>query len=537
VFYNQVGGAVQELGRQTAQLGSEEERAFDQAGRAIGGGIAAAGKQYVDYEDHKEISQGAASFATLHSDLTDQWNNVAKTADPNDTSVAGKYRETVLEPALDKFREGFTTEKAQQWAENHIDALRTHLVEKVQADMSSRAADAVAVNVRKTTNAWTNTARNDPSAVPFLLETADQSIGGIVSTSPNLKGATAAKVQTEVAQKAKEDIVRAGALGAIEKAGDPEKAWQVWAQRYPDLINSQEMDQFAKTAKMYRRMNDAEGKAAQADQKRQAVGAFHQDANKWELSTIDENGNATLPPDAVKGLKDMVAKYGDNADPGRVTAMVRRVQELGKVLDPASAANLKKTSDANEHDLRTSMVLPQPGAAPVTEDQINRAYASQNPKEQISFAARNRLLKELQEDKSPDGQTLAKARGDFFRNFASTIDPGRDQSTGAGASALGSQKIGEAQAEARRMEGVLRSQGKDPHSLYDPKSPDYFGNTVTKFRPTLAEKAAFDAQLKADQAAKPGAAAPPAGPKPGDRQQFKQGWGVWNGTAWVPEKP
>ena len=33
--------------------------------------------------------------------------------------------------------------------------------------------------------------------------------------------------------------------------------------------------------------------------------------------------------------------------------------------------------------------------------------------------------------------------------------------------------------------------------------------------------------------------APDAGPAPkvGDRKQFKQGWGVWNGTAYAPERP
>lgn len=36
----------------------------------------------------------------------------------------------------------------------------------------------------------------------------------------------------------------------------------------------------------------------------------------------------------------------------------------------------------------------------------------------------------------------------------------------------------------------------------------------------------------------PASAAPEAGaPKPGDRKQFKQGWGVWDGTQYVPEKP
>ena len=512
-FYDQAANTLRQSSADVARSAEGRAAGVETEARSFSGiakSVAEAGDQAGQYIAHQEISHGAASFAQLHSDLTDDWNDAAKNADPNDTSIAGKFRETALEPAIDKFVSSFSTTQGQQWAENHAEALRAHMFEKQTADMTTLAGDAVTVNVRKMTNAWTNTARSDPSSVPFLLRTADSSIAGVVGTSPNLKGVDAAHIHSQVTQKAKEDIVRAGALGAIENSGDPEAAAAAFAKRYPDYVNAQEIDQFAKVAKQYNRLNQEGGKAAEAEQRRQATGQFHADANKWELSTIDESGNAVMPPDGVKQLKDMVAKYGTNADPGRVTAMVHRVQELGKVLDPASAANLKRTSDATERGLYTQMVLPPPGAAPMTEDQINGAYS----KGDLNYAARNRLLKDFQDDRGPGGEALAKDRTDFFRNFASTIDPGRDQATGAGASALGSQKIGEAQQEARRMEGVLRSQGKDPHSLYDPKSPDYFGNSVTRFRPTLAEKAAFDAQLKADQA-KTGAPAKPAAPAAG----------------------
>lgn len=499
-FYNQAGESEKQAAQDEARAAGAVATAKEGVARSVSGiakSVDVAMKQADDQITHQEISHGMATFAQLHSDLTDSWNNTAKSADPNDTSIAGKFRETQLEPALDQFTSSFHTTQGQQWASAHTAALRDHMFEKQSADMSALAGDAVAVNVRKTTNAWTNTARNDPSSVDFLLKTADASIGGIVGSSPNLKGAEAARVHSQVTQKAKEDIVKAGALGAIEKSADPEKAAKTFADRYPEYVNGQEIDQLAKAANMYRRLNDSENRASQAEAKRQTTGKFHADANKWELSTIDENGNAVMPPDGVKQLKDMVGKYGGDADPGRVTAMVHRVQELGKVLDPASAANLKKTSDRTERGLYTQMVLP--GAEPMSEDKINGAYS----KGDLSYAARNRLLKDFADDKTPDGQTLAKSRGDFFRNFAPTIDPGRDQATGAGASALGSQKIGEAQREARRLEGVLRSQDKDPHSLYDPNSPDFFGKQVNRFRPTLQEKAAFDAQVKADQAGRP----------------------------------
>ncbi len=144
------------------------------------------GKQVVDYEDHKEISTGAATFAKLQENLTKQWNDQAKTADPNDPSVAAKFRETVLEPALENFKGQFNTEKSQQFAEQKAESLRSHLYEKTAADMSSLAGIAVRKNINDSTTSMSNTAILDPSSVPNLLKGVDHSIAGIVGSSPTM---------------------------------------------------------------------------------------------------------------------------------------------------------------------------------------------------------------------------------------------------------------------------------------------------------------------------------------------------------------
>ena len=84
--------------------------ALSQTGQRIAGAVKDAGDVAVKFEDHREISAGAAAFSKLQADLTDQWNQTAKNSDPNDPSVAAKFRETVLEPALEKFQGGFNTE-------------------------------------------------------------------------------------------------------------------------------------------------------------------------------------------------------------------------------------------------------------------------------------------------------------------------------------------------------------------------------------------------------------------------------------------
>src|SRR5215475_11560099 len=183
-FYNQQAAAIEEVG----SFRASEIRS---TGTAIGSALKIAGDAYVNQLDHEQISHGTATFAQLQDDLTQQWNTTAKSADPNDPSVAAKFRESVLEPALDNFTEAFSTEKGQRWAEAHVAALRQHMFQKTAGDMSTLAGIAVAQNAQTAAKSMTNTAIQDPSSVPFLLESTDHSIAGIVSSSPTLSAADA----------------------------------------------------------------------------------------------------------------------------------------------------------------------------------------------------------------------------------------------------------------------------------------------------------------------------------------------------------
>lgn len=356
-FYNQAAEAMKGGAEAQARAAGAVATADENVARSVAGiakSVDEAAKQADAQITHQEVSHGMASFAQLHSDLTDSWNDTAKNADPNDTSIAGKFRETQLEPALDQFTGSFHTTAGQQWAENHAMALRDHMFEKQSADMATLAGDAVAVNVRKTTNAWSNTARNDPSSVPFLLQTADASIAGIVSSSPNLKGTEAAKVHSQVTQKAKEEIVKAGALGAIEKSGDPEAAAAAFAKRYPEYVNAQEIDQLGKAAKAYQRAASADSERARRLAKEQADDKSEGQRDKYIQDIFGDNSQATMKQ--VLGDQSLTAKDREH--------LVGVIQREGKTTLSDKATNT---------DLQRRLVDPD---KPTTLDEVLKAHAS-----------------------------------------------------------------------------------------------------------------------------------------------------------------
>ena len=108
-FYNQFGNA-------TAELGNEKAQMWRTLGNDAGTSIKDAGDVAVKYEDHQQISHGSAEFATTFNNLTQQYNAALKNADPNDPSFVGKFNEEVVQPAMDEFKSGFSTENSQAWA-------------------------------------------------------------------------------------------------------------------------------------------------------------------------------------------------------------------------------------------------------------------------------------------------------------------------------------------------------------------------------------------------------------------------------------
>src|SRR5690348_592115 len=118
---------------------------YREAGYELGSAVGESINQAVEFQAHREISHGAAGYAGLISSLTDEWNKRAAAADPNDPAVAVKFHNEILNPALDKFQEGFLTQRGQTWATGRAEHLRDHFFQKTAADMSTLAGEAVKV--------------------------------------------------------------------------------------------------------------------------------------------------------------------------------------------------------------------------------------------------------------------------------------------------------------------------------------------------------------------------------------------------------
>lgn len=500
-LYSQAAASTQELGNETQRFGAETASVGEGVARDVASTIKDVGNTANQYIEHQEISHGAAAFTGLQADLTQQWNatvsghgkpgdpDYVPPADPNDPTVAQKFRENVIEPALDDFNKGFLTDRGQSWADAHVEALRNHLYNVTSADMSTLAGKAVEMNIHASANNMSNTAMSDPSQVPNLIGTVDSTIDGVVSSSPNLKGVAAATVRTELSQKLKEQIVKSGAYGAIQNSPDPVATAKKWAADYPDFINGPEEITLARAAQVQARTNNALQKQTQIFQKQIDELNVHQGANDVFTRNVstDQTGRVIVNPNYFKDTLDLV-KNNPNAPNAATVGKTlldwgEAQQKPGQIVSDQTTVNAIDGKMFADTDATTRM-------------DVLRAEAD---KKMSRSDAQVRLEIIAQRDNAPFDPKLKQSRSDFFKRYAAAIDPSMSNTASANYghySALGAQQAYAAEMDAFRQEQVLRSKGQDPHSLYDPASPNFFGNSLSKYRVSMQDAAKYQASIE-----------------------------------------
>ena len=516
-FFDAAAAATERVGRQNAaaveQVGQQHARAVQQIGeknaQMVGevgrqeadiasSSIKTVGKVALDYMDHQQVSHGAAAFAAFTEQATKQWDQTLKgytdadgtvhpPADPNDPTVGQRFMAS-LEPQLAQFKDSFTTENSRKWAESHIEQLRAHFGTKVTADTATLAADAVSVNYKTTVNSLSNTAMMSPDAVPSLINQVRQGVDAIISSSPALTGDKAGEVRGSVTQAAVEQIVKAGAIGAIQKAADPEAEAEKWGKKYPEYINGPMLKQLGTEAKRQARADRTAEKWDKQleNEERKRVSDQTEVGYLQRLYSDDPKVQAQVNPKAIVNDPSLTRESKE-----RMVNIVNREfkpETDAKISAATSVQIMRKIGDPNSDPREISqMIFEARTKDPGEQGSLNKS----------DFAD---LQKQLIDRKTPEGAALTQDRNEFFKKFAPTIDPSMGDASSlqfGHHTALGLQKMYLAEKDARRAEDALRKAGKDPHSLYDPSSPDFFGRpgNIMKYRASMQDATNYQASL------------------------------------------
>lgn len=297
--------------------GSQEAQDLQRTGEQIGRGIGQIGEAVDQYVTHQQISAGGKHGTEASAGIEQQWNNLLKSPgfDPNDPSTAAKFREEVVEPALEDFQKGFTTPHSEQWAQEFSEHFRQHMQTKTDADMSTQAGIAVRTNAVETINNLSTTTFNDPSSLNFAKDALAHTLQGKVSTSPNISAEDAAKVTQDLTLKGEESLVKSAIQGAIMKGGN----WQSIANdpKNEPYINAAETQQFLRQEKQYQTSMRIAGNQERIQQKQIAEDNAHSSINQsWSQNVQFDpaSGHVNINPQFIHDMAQLPTRNPNAPD-------------------------------------------------------------------------------------------------------------------------------------------------------------------------------------------------------------------------------
>lgn len=468
------------------RAGRQIGASYHQEGQDIGAGVKQVGDAIEQHDTMAEMSKGAADMAALQDTLTTNWNNTAKSADPNNANLASDWREKQLEPAIAEWEGGFQTKQGQMWAMEQGDRMRQHLYEKTAADQSTLAGDALVSNLNALQVHASNIVRNDPSSVDAVHGMVDSAITATVNSTPNLSADVASKARTEIADKVHAEVAQSAVIGAADKNPDAARTMLNSPSVTDHLDGSQ-----VKTLESY---VDGQQRASIEAQKAEAAAQKAQDKQDYDgvvtqitAQTIQPDGSIKINPGYFTALTKAAFMPGAG-DGSEIRSMINFGQEQVK----RAAEGTPAITDPHVYaDLKARATLPAGDPRALTLTDVYQAGANGQLsnhdfgffKGWVSEAGKN-------PQKVADQKVLNQMEGGLKgfitnSNMLNAGDPQRNQ------------RYMEFQQQMQMRFDAGRADGKTAAQLISPASPDYIAKDINRFQ--ISGQQSMDATITSTQ--------------------------------------
>jgi hypothetical protein len=349
------------IGAQYNQIGADYQNAIDRVGQPVA-------KIIDNHETMTDISEGSASLAAMRNNFTTQWNQMAAKLDPNDKSIQGTFLDNTVEPKLQEWQNGFSTEKGQQWALAQADAMRAHMNDKTSADMSSRAGAAVVENMKTTLNQLSDTARKDPSSMDASIGQVDALIAAAKANNNGNLTPEQIDRMTDLSHDMKNEIVKSGIQGLADV--NPQAAVAaINSGKFSNYISGTEGDQLTKYSEGITRMKLEDQQRAYEQQQRVQKQAEDATANKILGQMYNpDTGQVSIPP----GINQQI--FND-----------KTLSAKSKVELLSTVKHISQDTDVTDPTVRSSNFSALGDGTLTQGDLITQASKGQLSKEDLSF--------------------------------------------------------------------------------------------------------------------------------------------------------
>lgn len=354
----------------SVDLGRHVERAYALAGSSIGNAVAGAGQVYDKIKTQQDISTGLAQKAQILDNLTTASDVAMNNADPNDHTAAEKWRSEQMEPLLDGWVSGFSTQESRLWATEQAGAIRQHLYEKTAADQTRNAGIAAVQNTHDTLRGLSNTALQDPSARDMALRSWDDGIEAQIKSNPFITPQQAAAMRGELRDAGRKEIAQSAFKGSA--LTNPTAAMQdLQDGKYNGVMDGTDQVQAFGFAMQIHHERLADQRSAEAMSKEQAKVQNDALLAGEYGKMFKPDGSTVIPPGANQRLVQLSTR--PFMDPGAIKA-------LGDAYKTAAENKINGTFQTTNTGVWANLAgrIGQPINAPtaLTHAMVDQAYAA-----------------------------------------------------------------------------------------------------------------------------------------------------------------
>lgn len=222
------------------QFGALQGEAMQRLGRQI----TDTGAMLEERQTQREISALNAEVTRAQAELTVEWQDTLRTADPNDTAVAARFMRERVEGRLSKIGNGARTRESRLYFDKLSAGLEASFLVSTSAGQAELAGAAARANFEQTINNMNNAVAADPLSFTTSLPMVDTIAAGFTDLDPVAK--------QKLAADAKRDMARAAAFSLVDKVDDPDQARAVITggafSEYLTNDDQRQLEKYADTA-------------------------------------------------------------------------------------------------------------------------------------------------------------------------------------------------------------------------------------------------------------------------------------------------
>lgn len=430
-------------------------------GANIGRAVAGAGEtvQYtgdVVYKrvEQAEVSDVNAKMAQAHSEYTNYLRETLRTADPADTTVSTKFLEKYREH-VSKIGEGLSTGKGRELYSSMLAQQERHFTEAAAEGQADLAGVKAKADFTTSLNSRSSSLINDPASFDNIRGQNQEALKAYIASG----GST--KVASELQVLSDRELAKSAVNGWAQT--DPK-----YARKLLDMGKYDSYFDGDTKRQMYGHIEQAE-RAKEIDQERR-LRLQERQLEQKRMEVQNDFINKIENRDESFSAKEIL---NSPLTPQQKEHYLRWTKEAN---DPAKAIRADAMVVERVHDL---IHRPYGDPLKITDENDPRLVELVGEGKGLDFTWYNKFRKEIQDVRQNGNKGDADPRQAVF-NSAKSLLTKKDPLTG-NIDAVGAENYAAWLSEFTRREAEAVKAGKSPQQMYDPRSPDYLGNSIREF--------------------------------------------------------